>query len=63
MRPVKFWRVVEPLIKRLENVPRPVEVTLPPEIEVAKRLVEEPVVVKKLVVVALVEVELRAVKF
>ena len=50
------------MIKRLEKVPRPVDVILPPLAVVKKKLVEEAVVEKKLVVVALVEVELRAVK-
>jgi hypothetical protein len=54
---VKFWRVVEPLTKRVAKVPAPVVS------EVEKRLVEEAVVEKKLVVVAFELVELTAVKF
>ena len=49
---VKFWRVEEPLASRVPKVPRPVEVRLPPLAELKKRLVEEAVVEKKLVVVA-----------
>ena len=46
-----------------EAVRRPLEVMFPPEKAVAKRLVEEAVVLNIVVVVALVEVEFRAVKF
>jgi hypothetical protein len=87
--PVKFWRVEEPVTKRLERVVRP-EVTLrvpvrlaadeivwpfrrpavitpawmfPVLSDVEKRLVDEAVVAKKLVVVALVPVALTKVKF
>jgi len=60
--PVKFWRVVEPVTRRLESTPVP-NVTDPKAAFVAKRLVEEAVVAKKLVVVAFVDVELSAVKF
>ena len=49
---VKFWRVEEPVERRLAKVPRPVEVKCPPLAVVKKRLVEEAVVEKKLVVVA-----------
>ena len=60
---MKFWRVVEPLAKMLANVPRPVEVRLPPLPVVKKRLVVLAVVEKRFVVVALVVVEFMAVKF
>ena len=60
---VKFCKVLEALRSRLAKVPKPVEVKLPPEPVVKKRLVELAVVLKKLVVVALVEVELRKVRF
>ena len=60
---MKFCKVVEPLIRRFENVPRPLLVMLPALSKVAKRLVEEAVVEKKLVVVALVPVALTKVKF
>ena len=49
---VKFCRVDEPLSKRLAKVPSPVDVKLPPFPVVKKRLVEDAVVEKKLVVVA-----------
>ncbi len=54
---VKFCKVLEPLTRRLAKVPRPVEVRLPPLAVLKKRLVEEAVVAKKEVEVALVEVE------
>jgi hypothetical protein len=62
-RKVTFWRVEEPLTRRLGMVSGPVRVRLPMFAFVAKRLVDEEVVLNMLVVVALVEVELRAVKF
>ena len=40
---VKFWRVEEALARMLENVPRPVEVRLPPLATWKKRLVVEAV--------------------
>jgi hypothetical protein len=79
LRAVKFWRVDEPVTRRLERVVRPLvtlrvpvrlaaleivwpfivpEVMLPVLREVEKRLVEEAVVAKKLVVVAEVPVAL-----
>jgi hypothetical protein len=60
---VKFWRVDEPLTLRFANVPRPVDVKSPPLPVVKKRLVVDAVVAKRLVVVALDDVELTAVKF
>ena len=60
---MKFCRVVEPKLKRLAKLPKPAPVTLPTFKEVAKRLVEEAVVPKILEVVALLEVEFKAVKF
>ena len=51
--PVKFWRVVEPVTRRLLAVKRPVDVIEPKVAAVAKRLVE----------VAFVVVEFDAVKF
>ena len=85
---VKFWRVEEPVVRRLERVVRPpVTLSVPvklaeeeivwslirPEVigpavrvpmlpEVEKRLVDEAVVEKRLVVVAEVVVELSAMK-
>jgi len=85
---VKFWRVEEPVVRRLERVVRPpVTLSVPvklaeeeivwslirPEVigpavrvpmlpEVEKRLVDEAVVEKRLVVVALVVVDLSAIK-
>ena len=50
---VKFWRVVEPLTRRLANVLK-VEEKLPIEPILEKRLVDEAFVAKKFVVVALV---------
>ena len=58
LRAVKFCKVVEPLESKVEKVPRPVEVTLPALMAVAKRLVLEAVVEKRLVVVAFVPVAL-----
>jgi hypothetical protein len=57
LRAVKFWRVEEPLTKRVASTAAPVVKF------VDERLVEEAVVLKKLVEVAFDEVELRAVKF
>jgi hypothetical protein len=59
---VKFWRVVEPVTRMFEKVPRPLEVKLPPILVVKYRLVEEAVPLKKADEVALVEEALRAVK-
>jgi len=61
--PVKFWRVEEAFARKLVAVTRPVEVMLPPLKIEAKRLVLLAVVAKKVVEVALVEVELSPVKF
>src|ERR1019366_6635164 len=55
--------VEEPVERMLANVPRPVEVRLPPDAVVKKRLVVEALVAKKLVVVAEVPVALTKVKF
>ncbi len=54
---VKFWKVDEALARMLANVPVPDEVMLPPLAEVKKKFVVEARVAKKLVVVALVDVE------
>ena len=54
---VKFWSVVEPRVRILANVPRPLEVIAPPLALVKKRLVELAVVAKIEVEVAAVEVE------
>jgi hypothetical protein len=62
-RAVKFWRVDDEFALKLEKVPRPEEVICPPIAVEKKRLVEEAVVLKKLVEVAEVEVEFEAVKF
>lgn len=59
---MKFWKVEEALARMLANVPRPLDVKLPPVPVVKKRLVEEAVVEKRFVVVAELEVELIAVK-
>ena len=56
LRAVKFCKVEEPLERKVEKVPKPVEVTLPPLKAVAKRFVDEAVVEKKFVEVALVVV-------
>jgi hypothetical protein len=61
-RKVKFWRVVEPVTKRLPKVPEP-RVREPKLALVLKRLVEEAVVLKKFVVVAEVPVAFTKVKF
>jgi hypothetical protein len=53
---VKFWRVVEALTRRLEVVTVPEEVRLPAFKAVAERLVDEALVAKNEVVVALVPV-------
>lgn len=63
LRAVKFCSVDEELASMFRKVPNPVEVKLPPEPVVKKRLVLDAVVAKKLVEVAEDEVELRAVKF
>ena len=55
-RAVKFWNVEEAVVRRLVNVPKPVDVRFPPLAPVKKKFVEEAVVEKKLVVVALVPV-------
>ena len=55
---VKFWRVDEALARILAKVPVPDEVRFPPLPVVKKRFVEEAVVEKREVVVALVVVEL-----
>ena len=60
--PVKFWRVDDPYESKLLAVTDP-KVEFPAFNTVAKRLVELAVVVKKLVLVLLVEVLLIAVKF
>jgi hypothetical protein len=60
---VKFWRVVEPFTRAFESVARPEPEMLPVESEVAKRLVEDAVEAKKLVVVALDPVAFAKVKF
>ena len=60
--PVKFWRVEDPYERRLAAVTDP-KVELPALRTVAKRLVEEAVVLKKLVEVPLVVVLLIPVKF
>ena len=52
---VKFWRVLEPVLNRFESVARPPE-KLPKLAVVAKRLVVDAVVAKKLVEVAFVVV-------
>ena len=54
---VKFWRVLEPLSKRLAKVPSPVAVKLPPFAVVKNKFVEEAVVEKRLVEVALPEIK------
>ena len=60
---VKFCKVDDPFERRLDTVANPVEVMLPTElIAVAKMLVLEAVVANIVVVVALLEVEFRAVK-
>ena len=56
--PVKFCKVVEPKTSRLANVPRPLDVRLPPMPVVKKRLVVDAVVENRLVVVADVVVDL-----
>jgi hypothetical protein len=64
LRPVKFWKVDEPLVRMVAKVPRPVEVMFPTDaMTVAKMLVEEALVTNKFVVVALVVVAWRPVKF
>ncbi len=63
LRPVKFWRVEEPLARKLLAVMRAVDVRLPPLPVVKNRLVDEAVVAKKLVVVAEVPVAVVNVKF
>ena len=55
---VKFWRVVEPVTRRLPRVARPELL-----IRVLMIFVIVPLVAKKLVVVALVPVALRKVRF
>lgn len=60
---VKFWRVLEPVTRRLARLPSPLMKVLPKVAKVPKRFVEDAVVAKKLVVVALVLVEFNAVKF
>jgi len=55
-RAVKFWNVEEAVVRRFANVPKPVDVRFPPLAPVKKKFVEEAVVEKKLVVVALVPV-------
>jgi len=59
---VKFWRVDEPVVRSVAAVTPPV-VMLPKEPTVAKRLVELAVPEKKLVLVLLVVVPCKAVKF
>jgi hypothetical protein len=63
LRAVKFCKVLDELTRRLANVPRPVEVKLPPLAVVKKRLVVDAVVEKRLVEVADDEVELTRVTF
>ena len=63
LRKVRFWNVEEAVASRLPKVPRPEEVKFPPLPIVKKRLVDDAVVEKKLVVVALVPVALMKVKF
>ena len=71
---VKFWRVDEPVVRMLPKDPRPVEVSVvpeiapddvmfPPEAVVKNRLVELAVVAKKDVEVEFVVVEFSPVKF
>ena len=57
LAPVKFWRVEEPVVERLEKLPVPEVVKL-----VAVRLVKAAVVEKRFVVVAAVPVALLNVK-
>ncbi len=54
---VKFCRVEDPFARIFAPVTRPVEVMLPALIAVAERFVEEAVVAKKFVEVALVVVD------
>ena len=61
-RPVKFCSVDDPLERRLEALIAPA-VMLPVLRDVEKRLVDEAVVAKKLVLVELVVVDCRPVKF
>jgi hypothetical protein len=63
LKKVKFWKVEEPVRSRLGKVAIPVNVRAPPFELVKKRFVEEPVVVKKLVVVAEEPVAAVKVKF
>lgn len=60
---VKFWRVEEALAIILLNVPVPETMNVPPVPVVKKRFVDDAVVAKKDVVVALVPVAFRKVKF
>jgi hypothetical protein len=60
---VKFWRVLEPVTRRLARVPRPLKNVVPKVANVEKRLVLDAVVAKKFVEVALVVVLFSAVKF
>lgn len=53
---VKLFRVVDPLTKRLDEVTDPVDVTFPAFRFAVERLVDDALVAKKLVVVALVPV-------
>jgi hypothetical protein len=53
LSPVKFCNVVDPRVRMLAKVPRPELVKLPPLACVKKRLVEDAVVEKRLVDVAL----------
>ena len=60
---VKFCKVEDPFERRFDTVASPVEVMFPTElIAVANRFVEEAVVANIVVVVALLDVEFRAVK-
>ena len=60
--PVKFWKVDEPYESKVAPVMLP-RVAFPALSTVAKRLVEEAVVAKRLVVVAALPVALMKVKF
>jgi hypothetical protein len=62
-RNVTFWRVEEPRARILEAIRIPVEVMFPVLSEVENKFVDEAVVEKIVVVVALVEVEFKKVTF